>query len=118
MATTDNNSNRIGDKDGGNRRGGGAASSITLGIPICSCLLVSPPSDPDLVRPYTPISSRHQRDSFELLIKHYPGGEMTGSRYFKKLKRGQSMVFRQIPKNVKELVSFLSFEFLLLVFGT
>ena len=77
---------------------------LALGIPICSCLLVSPPSDPALVRPYTPISSRHERDSFELLVKHYPDGEMTG-RYFKKLRRGDRMVFWQIPKNIKELVS-------------
>ena len=75
---------------------------VTLGIPICSCLLVSPPGDEPLTRPYTPISSRHVRGQFELLVKHYPDGAM--GRYFAKLRKGDSMIFRQIPKNIKELV--------------
>ena len=79
-----------------------SSSDVTLGIPICSCLLVSPPDDETLDRPYTPISSRHARGHFELLVKHYPSGAM-GQR-FDKLKKGDCMMFRQIPKNIKELV--------------
>ena len=77
-------------------------SDVTLGIPICSCLLVSPPDDEQLTRPYTPTSSRHVRGQFELLVKHYPGGAM--GRYFAELRKGDCMMFRQIPKNIKELV--------------
>ena len=79
-----------------------SSSDITLGIPICSCLLVSPPDDETLTRPYTPISSRHARGHFELLVKHYPNGAM--GNCFDKLKKGDCMLFRQIPKNIKELV--------------
>lgn len=79
-----------------------SSSDITLGIPICSCLLVSPPDDETLTRPYTPISSRHARGHFELLVKHYPSGAM--GQCFDKLKKGDCMMFRQIPKNIKELV--------------
>ena len=78
------------------------SSDVTLGIPICSCLLVSPPGDEPLTRPYTPISSRHVRGQFELLVKHYPDGAM--GRYFAGLRKGDCMMFRQIPKNIKELV--------------
>lgn len=78
------------------------SSDVTLGIPICSCLLVSPPDDEQLTRPYTPISSRHVRGQFELLVKHYQDGAM--GRYFAELRKGDCMMFRQIPKNIKELV--------------
>ena len=81
---------------------GKSSSDITLGIPICSCLLASPPDDETLTRPYTPISSRHARGHFELLVKHYPNGAM--GQCFEKLKKGDCMMFRQIPKNIKELV--------------
>ena len=79
-----------------------SSSDLTLGIPVCSCLLVSPPDDESLTRPYTPISSRHTRGQFELLVKHYPDGAM--GRCFAQLRKGDCMMFRQIPKNIKELV--------------
>ena len=44
---------------------------INLGIDICSCLLVSSPRNSTLVRPYTPVSNRHQLGSFSLLVKKY-----------------------------------------------
>ena len=43
--------------------------TLTLGIDVCSCILVSPPHNRTLIRPYTPVSSRHQRGSFSLLVK-------------------------------------------------
>lgn len=72
---------------------------ITLGIDICSCILVSPPNNRTLIRPYTPISSRHQISSFSILVKTYPNGAMSAE--FEKLKPGDSMVFWQIPFNKK-----------------
>jgi len=74
-------------------------NELTLGIDVCSCLLVSSPQNRTLVRPYTPVSSRHQRGSFSLLVKKYPDGAM--GREFLNLKSGDSMVFWQIPFNKK-----------------
>lgn len=71
----------------------------SLGISTCSCILVSP-LDSDLTRPYTPISSRHEKGRFTLLVKRYPHGAM--SRIFDNLQVGRDMLsFRQIPFNLK-----------------
>ena len=68
----------------------------TLGIGVCSCLLVSPPSDPTLVRPYTPISSRHEDGSFVLLVKRYHDGMM--GQHFQSLRVGDPLLFWQVCK--------------------
>ena len=53
-----------------------------LGMPACSHLSLRAP-DPDrpgklVVRSYTPVSGPQERGFFDLLIKRYPGGKMTG----------------------------------------
>ena len=73
--------------------------SQSLGISTCSCILVSP-LDSDLTRPYTPISSRHEKGQFTLLVKRYPLGAM--STIFNNLQAGRDMLsFRQVPFNLK-----------------
>jgi cytochrome-b5 reductase len=73
--------------------------NMSLGISTCSCILVSPPSNLDLTRPYTPISTRHTEGTFTLLVKRYPQGAM--SAVFGALQCGDSLAFRQIPFNLK-----------------
>ena len=72
---------------------------MSLGISTCSCILVSPPNNLDLTRPYTPISTRHTEGTFTLLVKRYPQGAM--SSVFEALQSGDSLTFRQIPFNIK-----------------
>ena len=73
---------------------------LSLGISTCSCILVSPPNNLALTRPYTPISSRHETGRFTLLVKRYPQGAM--SSVFAKLRpRRDSLLFRQLPGNIK-----------------
>jgi len=73
---------------------------LSLGISTCSCILVSPPKNLALTRPYTPISSRHETGRFTLLVKRYPQGAM--SSVFAKLHPGRdSLLFRQLPGNIK-----------------
>ena len=69
----------------------------TLGITVCSCILVTSPNDESLTRPYTPVSSRHQIGSFDLLVKTYPNGAM--STEFEKLEPGDEMIFKQVSPN-------------------
>lgn len=79
------------------------SDDISLGIGVCSCILMSPESpssDLSLTRPYTPISKHDQLAWFELLIKHYDRGSM--GKQLKKLSSGDCMLFRQIPFNIKK----------------
>ena len=66
----------------------------TLGLKVCSCILVTSPNDESLTRPYTPVSGRHQIGSFDLLVKTYPNGAM--GKEFEKLKTGDAMLFKQV----------------------
>jgi len=74
-------------------------TNTTLGIDVCSCILVSPLHNASLVRPYTPVSHTNQVGSFSLLVKKYPNGAM--GNQFHKLKKGDKMLIRQIPFNKK-----------------
>ena len=78
--------------------GGLQDEQLTLGIPICSCILVTsiPASaqEEGISRPYTPVSSKKQQGSFDLLVKSYPNGLM--SKEFEKLRTGDCMEFRQV----------------------
>ena len=75
------------------------SNDISLGVSVCSCILMSPHDDCEeksLTRPYTPISENDQLGWFELLIKHYDKGAM--GTQLKKLKKGDYMSFRQVSK--------------------
>jgi hypothetical protein len=66
----------------------------TLGLKVCSCILVTSPNNESLTRPYTPVSGRHQIGSFDLLVKTYPDGAM--GKEFEKLEPGDDMIFKQV----------------------
>eukprot|EP00978_Attheya_sp_CCMP212_P011746 scaffold29178_cov51-Attheya_sp.AAC.1 len=76
-----------------------------LGIGVCSCLLASLPHDRNVTRPYTPISSRHVKGYFDLLVKRYPNGTMSRALH-DELKPGDPILFWQIPFNIKEQYPF------------
>ena len=75
------------------------SNDTSLGISVCSCILMSPHDnceEKSLTRPYTPISANDQLGWFELLIKHYDKGAMGAQ--LKKLKKGDCMSFRQVSQ--------------------
>eukprot|EP01062_Namystynia_karyoxenos_P011650 TRINITY_DN14187_c0_g1_i1.p1 TRINITY_DN14187_c0_g1~~TRINITY_DN14187_c0_g1_i1.p1 ORF type:complete len:341 (+),score=129.50 TRINITY_DN14187_c0_g1_i1:70-1023(+) len=77
----------------------GLPEGRSLNLPVCSCILVQGP-EPDVVRPYTPISSAKEVGTFRLLIKRYPGGKV--SQMIDGLSPGQTANFKHIKVNIKE----------------
>ena len=63
----------------------------SLNLPTCACLLVAPPGE-DVVRPYTPISGGEMLGKFQLLIKHYEKGQISG--FVKKMAVGDMLRFK------------------------
>lgn len=91
-----------------------------LGLPTCACILAVwsrgiAAGDP-ITRPYTPISTNAMVGKFQLLIKLYPGGQM--SNYLHTLPLGQSVMFKHIEKNVKLQYPFQTKHITMLVGGT
>merc|ERR1711904_437436 len=70
-----------------------------------ACLLmkgVDGPKDAEgnpIIRPYTPISTNAMLGKFELMVKVYPGGQMSG--HLDALEVGQPVHFKHVGGNVK-----------------
>lgn len=88
----------------------------SLNLPVCACLLLRAPGrgrkegtmefDPnaDAVRPYTPVSDNSMTGKFQLLVKRYDGGAVSG--YLHQLAVGSDVDFRHIAFNIKEQYPF------------
>ncbi|CCD24044.1 cytochrome b5 reductase family protein NDAI_0C03840 [Naumovozyma dairenensis CBS 421] len=65
-----------------------------LGLPLCGAVFAKYVTEKgnNVVRPYTPISDIHAKGFFELCIKKYPGGKMSGRMH--SLKPGDTMTFK------------------------
>ena len=68
-------------------------SNSTLGIQPMSFVLtnVTGKRGPWNIRPYTPISSCHEKGKFQIVVKHIPGGKVSGM--FFGLKEADSVLF-------------------------
>lgn len=86
----------------------GLPTGTSLELPTCACLLVCLPhndtSGNPIVRPYTPISNNDMTGKFQLLIKSYPGGNV--SSFIHGMKIGQTLKFKHIKFNIKEQYPF------------
>lgn len=69
-------------------------SEQELNLPVASCLMVK--SDVgEVARPYTPVSTEHEKGHFDLIVKTYAQGNV--SRYFDRLVPGESDVQMKGP---------------------
>ena len=76
------------------------ATNQPLNLSTCACILAATTTnDETIVRPYTPISTNAQLGSFDLLVKHYPEGQLSAA--FNALQVGETMDFKHIAFNVK-----------------
>eukprot|EP00931_Biecheleriopsis_adriatica_P026441 TRINITY_DN16097_c0_g1_i1.p1 TRINITY_DN16097_c0_g1~~TRINITY_DN16097_c0_g1_i1.p1 ORF type:complete len:306 (+),score=49.18 TRINITY_DN16097_c0_g1_i1:67-918(+) len=94
-------------------------SSKPLGLSTCACLLAKFHEEggtEPIVRPYTPVSTNAMLGKFQLVIKIYPGGKMSG--YLKDLAIGSDVDFKHIDKNVKVQYPFGKKHLTMLVGGT
>jgi len=76
-----------------------------LNLPTCGCLLVSGGRDSSndgepFVRPYTPVSTNNLVGKVELMVKIYPGGNL--SRVFGEMNVGDELDFKHTKFNVKK----------------
>lgn len=79
-----------------------ADQTKALGLSTCACILCKfdEEGSPDpIVRPYTPVSTNEMVGKFQLVVKIYQMGKMTG--YLKDLPLGSTVDFKHIPFNVK-----------------
>lgn len=73
-----------------------------LGLSTCACVLARGGADADgkaVVRPYTPVSTNALLGRMELLVKVYPGGQLSG--HLDALPLGGAMDFKHVAPNVK-----------------
>jgi len=85
-----------------------------LGLPVASCLVTKTDGSDGkpVVRPYTPISTEHQKGHFDLLVKMYETGNM--SKHIHSLKVGDQLEVKgPIPKlpytpNMKKQIGMLA----------
>jgi len=83
----------------------GLPEGKSLNLPTCACLLVAVKNGEELtVRPYTPISPNSMTGKFQLLIKNYPGGNV--SSFMHKMAIGDKLRFKHIKFNIKEQYPF------------
>lgn len=93
-----------------------------LNLSTCACILAKAVvtredgTTEDVVRPYTPFSTNVQVGSFDLLVKHYEGGLLSG--HLKKMEVGATLEFKHIPFNVKIQAPFKPKYIGMLVGGT
>lgn len=94
-------------------------SSKPLGLSTCACILAKfheeGAAEP-IVRPYTPVSTNAMIGKFQLVVKVYAGGKMSG--YLKDLAIGSDVDFKHIEKNVKVQYPFSNKSLTMLVGGT
>jgi cytochrome-b5 reductase len=73
-----------------------------LGLSTCACILARGGADAEgkaVVRPYTPVSTNALVGHMELLVKVYPGGQLSG--HLDALPLGGTMDFKHVAPNVK-----------------
>lgn len=90
-----------------------------LGLSTCACILtkIMVEGSPDpVVRPYTPVSTNAMNGKFQLCVKVYEGGKVSG--HMNTMKIGESMDFKHIDKNVKIQYPFNKKHLTMLVGGT
>jgi len=96
-----------------------------LNLSTCACILAKANvvvSEGDelegeaVIRPYTPISTNAQIGSFDLLVKHYENGKMSG--HLKSLPIGSAIDFKHIGPNVKVQAPFQPKKIGMFVGGT
>lgn len=72
----------------------------TIGLPVASCLLVGANIGKEkedgsrgmVLRPYTPVSDAEVKGSFDLIVKEYPDGKMSG--HMARMNVGDSLLFK------------------------
>lgn len=80
--------------------------SKPLDLPTCGCVLVAGGADEEgnpFIRPYTPVSTNALVGEVDLMVKEYPGGNL--SKVFGELKVGDELAFKHIIFNVKKQYS-------------
>lgn len=93
--------------------------SRPLGLSTCACLLARGGRDADgnpFVRPYTPVSTNAAVGKFELLVKIYPDGNLSG--HMDLMEVGDTLEFKHISFNVKKQYPFGCDNIAMLVGGT
>ena len=76
----------------------GLPEGRSLQLPVCACILVQA-SKQGAVRPYTPVSSSDIVGRFQLLVKTYEGGEVSGA--MARMVPGDTLRVKHTPFNVK-----------------
>mmetsp|Transcript_38560 Transcript_38560/g.75262 ORF Transcript_38560/g.75262 Transcript_38560/m.75262 type:complete len:308 (+) Transcript_38560:97-1020(+) len=94
-----------------------------LGLSTCACLLAraataaaTGAAEEEVVRPYTPISTNEQTGTFDLLVKTYPDGKMSG--HLRGMAPGDTLGFKHIAPNVKIQAPFPQRDVAMLAGGT
>eukprot|EP00929_Paragymnodinium_shiwhaense_P008395 TRINITY_DN112350_c0_g1_i1.p1 TRINITY_DN112350_c0_g1~~TRINITY_DN112350_c0_g1_i1.p1 ORF type:complete len:274 (+),score=61.93 TRINITY_DN112350_c0_g1_i1:64-885(+) len=90
-----------------------------LNLSTCACLLtkIMVEGSPDpVVRPYTPVSTNAMIGKFQLVVKVYEGGKVSG--HMSTMELGATMDFKHIEKNVKLQYPFAKENITMLVGGT
>eukprot|EP00187_Rhodella_violacea_P013619 CAMPEP_0184715290 /NCGR_PEP_ID=MMETSP0314-20130426/5247_1 /TAXON_ID=38298 /ORGANISM="Rhodella maculata, Strain CCMP 736" /LENGTH=316 /DNA_ID=CAMNT_0027178387 /DNA_START=18 /DNA_END=968 /DNA_ORIENTATION=+ len=89
-----------------------------LGLPTCGCMLAKSDEigDEPVIRPYTPVSTNAMVGKFDLMVKVYPDGKMSG--FMDKMEPGQTVDFKHIKPNVKIQYPFNKKHIVMLVGGT
>eukprot|EP00448_Togula_jolla_P008946 CAMPEP_0170599696 /NCGR_PEP_ID=MMETSP0224-20130122/16939_1 /TAXON_ID=285029 /ORGANISM="Togula jolla, Strain CCCM 725" /LENGTH=277 /DNA_ID=CAMNT_0010924373 /DNA_START=39 /DNA_END=872 /DNA_ORIENTATION=+ len=93
--------------------------SKPLGLSTCACILakINEEGSPDpVVRPYTPVSTNAMTGKFQLFVKVYPGGKLSG--HMQNMPIGAPLEFKHIDKNVKLQYPFGKKHLTMLVGGT
>lgn len=89
-----------------------------LGLSTCACILAGVEIDGEMVvRPYTPISTNADVGTFDLLIKKYPDGKMSG--FLSELEPSSEAVvmFKHISFNIKIQYPFKKPKFICMLAG-
>eukprot|EP00933_Yihiella_yeosuensis_P061292 TRINITY_DN6409_c0_g1_i1.p1 TRINITY_DN6409_c0_g1~~TRINITY_DN6409_c0_g1_i1.p1 ORF type:complete len:307 (-),score=69.23 TRINITY_DN6409_c0_g1_i1:115-948(-) len=93
--------------------------SKPLGLSTCACILakMTEEGSPDpIVRPYTPCSTNALTGKFQLMVKVYEGGKLSG--HLNTIAIGTDVEFKHIEKNVKMQYPFNKKKIIMLVGGT
>jgi len=96
-----------------------ADATKPLGLSTCACILtkIDEEGSPDpIVRPYTPVSTNALTGQFQLAVKVYEGGKLSG--HMNQMAVGAALNFKHIDKNVKLQYPFNKAQITMLVGGT
>eukprot|EP00592_Proboscia_alata_P012978 CAMPEP_0194390128 /NCGR_PEP_ID=MMETSP0174-20130528/108211_1 /TAXON_ID=216777 /ORGANISM="Proboscia alata, Strain PI-D3" /LENGTH=274 /DNA_ID=CAMNT_0039183147 /DNA_START=146 /DNA_END=970 /DNA_ORIENTATION=+ len=91
--------------------------SKPLNLSTCACILAKINGDDNEVicRPYTPVSTNALVGSFDLLVKHYENGKMSG--HMKTMEIGSEVDFKHIEFNVKIQAPFTQYSEIGMIVG-